>query len=111
MPWDSYFRYYFPLWQTFLHLRLGTFDFFKVPASIYLLSAKLHATLPHCCERAVQNNPFCSNSFKILHAWPQDPLSTTFHEPEAYTEGGIRYLMHNDFLRLAVYFTKHQANI
>ena len=48
MPWDPYFRYYFHLWQTFLHLRLRTFDFFKFQLRYFCYQAELHATLPLC---------------------------------------------------------------
>ena len=40
MPWDPYFSCYFHLWLTILHLRLTTFDFFEIPASIFLLSGR-----------------------------------------------------------------------
>ena len=48
MQWYPYFRYYWLLWQTFLHLRQRTFDFFKIPACIFLLSVRTAYTLPHC---------------------------------------------------------------
>ena len=37
VPSDPYFRCYFYLWQTFLHLRLKTFDFFLKSQLQYLL--------------------------------------------------------------------------
>ena len=49
MPWDPYSRYYFHFWQTILHLRLRTFDFFlKSQLQYFCHQAELHATLPHC---------------------------------------------------------------
>ena len=48
MPWDPYFRYYFRLGQTFLHLRLRTFDFFEIPAWVFLPSVRTAYTSDHC---------------------------------------------------------------
>ena len=50
VPWDPYFRYYFRLWQTFLHLRLRTFDFFEIPAWIFLPSVRTAYTSDHCAQ-------------------------------------------------------------
>ena len=49
MPWDPYFRSYFRLWQTFLHLRLRTFDFFEIPAWIFLQSSRTACNFRPLC--------------------------------------------------------------
>ena len=57
MPWDPYFRYYFHLRQTFLYLRRRTFNFFKIPASKFLLSGRTACNFaPLCLD---PSNQFC----------------------------------------------------
>ena len=52
MPWDPYFSCYFHLWLTILHLRLTTFDFFEIPAPIFLLSGRTACNLAPLCMKA-----------------------------------------------------------
>ena len=55
MPWDPYFRYYFHLWQTFLHLRLRTFDFFLNPSlKFFAISHNCIHFGPVCSERITE---------------------------------------------------------
>ena len=66
MPWDPYFRYCFHLWQTFLYLRLRTFDFFKIPASKFLLSGRTACNFAPLCVGAVRSGSTVNSAYLVF---------------------------------------------
>ena len=102
MPWDPYFRYCFHLWQTFLYLRLRTFDFFKILASIFLLSARTACNFAPLCAW-VKNYVGWNSASIIFHLLREAVVHPSFTTKICFSHIGIFALEVKDLRKLLYY--------